>query len=91
MVAARNAAINIQASTDRRDVLPGADLVVITIGVGGRRAWEKDVFIPREFGIFQPVGDLVMPGGISRVNADGTRIAGYCSRYQIPLSGCNGS
>ena len=66
MVAARNAAINIQASTDRRDVLPGADLVVITIGVGGRRAWEKDVFIPREFGIFQPVGDSVMPGGISR-------------------------
>ena len=26
----------------------------------------QDVFIPRKYGIFQPVGDSVMPGGISR-------------------------
>ncbi len=36
------------------------------IGVGGRRAWEKDVLIPRQYDIFQPVGDSVMPGGTSR-------------------------
>lgn len=54
------------ASTDRRDVLSGADYVVSTIGVGGRRAWEKDVFIPRKYGIYQPVGDTIGPGGISR-------------------------
>jgi alpha-galactosidase len=66
MVEARGAEIPIQASTDRRDVLPGADVVVTTIGVGGRRGWEADVFIPRKYGIFQPVGDSVMPGGISR-------------------------
>ena len=66
MVVARGADIKIQASTERKDILPGADLVVITIGVGGRRGWEKDVFIPRKFGVFQPVGDSVMPGGISR-------------------------
>jgi alpha-galactosidase len=41
-------------------------VVVTTIGVGGRRAWEADVYIPRKYGIFQPVGDTVMPGGISR-------------------------
>ena len=35
-------------------------------GVGGRRAWEQDVFIPRRHGIYQPVGDSVMPGGSSR-------------------------
>ena len=66
MVEAKDAEIAIQASTDRREVLPGADVVVTTIGVGGRRAWEADVFIPRKYGIFQPVGDSVMPGGISR-------------------------
>ena len=58
--------IKITSSIERRELLPGADFVVATIGVGGRRAWEKDVFIPREFGIYQPVGDSVAPGGISR-------------------------
>jgi alpha-galactosidase len=66
MIEARSADIRIRASTDRRDLLPGSDYVVCTIGVGGRRAWEQDVFIPRGYGIFQPVGDSVMPGGISR-------------------------
>lgn len=66
MVAARQAAIRISASTDRRDVLPGADAVVCTVGVGGRRAWERDITIPGEHGIFQPVGDTTMPGGLSR-------------------------
>jgi len=56
----------ITATTERRDVLSGATVVTCTIGVGGRRAWEQDVFIPRKYGIYQPVGDSVMPGGISR-------------------------
>ena len=66
MIETKGAEIAVQASTDRRDVFPGADVVVTTIGVGGRRAWEADVFIPRKYGIYQPVGDSVMPGGISR-------------------------
>jgi alpha-galactosidase len=56
----------ITAAVDRRDVLDGATIIICTIGVGGRRAWEQDVFVPREFGIFQPVGDSVGPGGVSR-------------------------
>jgi alpha-galactosidase len=66
MVENKEAGIAISASTDRRDILPGADIVVSTIGVGGRRAWEADVFIPRKYGIYQPVGDSVMAGGVSR-------------------------
>ncbi len=66
MIQARGADLTLESSTDRRDVLPGADVVVVTIGVGGRRAWEADVVIPRKYGIYQPVGDTVMPGGISR-------------------------
>ena len=66
MVAQKGADIQITASTDRRQLLPGADFVVTTIAVGGRRAWEQDVKIPRKYNIYQPVGDSVMPGGISR-------------------------
>lgn len=66
MIEARQAPIQLSATTDRREALPDADVVVSTFGVGGRRAWEQDVFIPRKYGIFQPVGDSVMPGGISR-------------------------
>lgn len=66
MIEARQAPITMSATTDRREALAGADVVVCTFGVGGRRAWEQDVFIPRQHGIFQPVGDSVMPGGISR-------------------------
>jgi alpha-galactosidase len=58
--------IKITHSTDRRDLLPGADFVVTTIAVGGRKAWEQDVQIPRKYGIYQPVGDSIMPGGIAR-------------------------
>ena len=56
----------IVSTTDRREVLPGADFVVTTIAVGGRRGWELDIQVPRRHGIYQPVGDSVMPGGISR-------------------------
>ncbi|MGQ9523496.1 MAG: family 4 glycosyl hydrolase, partial [Armatimonadota bacterium] len=67
MLAARpEADIEVQADTDRRRVLPGADVVVTTIAVGGRRSWELDVTIPRKYGAFQPVGDTIMPGGLSR-------------------------
>jgi alpha-galactosidase len=66
MVDHTGAAVRVTATADRRSSLPGADVVVCTFGVGGRRAWEQDVFIPRRHGIYQPVGDSVLPGGISR-------------------------
>jgi alpha-galactosidase len=58
--------IMIESSTDRMDVLPGADYVIQTIAIGGMSAWEKDLNIPMKYGIVQPVGDSVGPGGISR-------------------------
>ena len=66
MVTEKNADIIISPTMERKEVLPNADVVVTTIAVGGRRAWENDVFIPRKYGINQPVGDTTMPGGISR-------------------------
>ena len=66
MLDARGSNLKLSASTDRRAVLEGATAVICTIGVGGREAWHQDVLIPRKYGIYQPVGDSVMPGGASR-------------------------
>ncbi len=66
MITAKKASITLRAAQDRRDVLPGATVVICTVGVGGRRAWEQDVFVPRRYGINMPVGDTVGPGGSSR-------------------------
>ncbi len=66
MIAASGAKIDLIAATHHKDVLPGATAVITTIGVGGRRAWEQDIFIPRKFGLYYAVGDTVGPGGTSR-------------------------
>jgi len=66
MIEAKNAPVRLSASVDRRDVLGNATAVICTVGVGGRRAWEQDVFIPRKYGLYYPVGDTVGPGGSSR-------------------------
>lgn len=66
MVEQQGADIVIESDTDRTRLLPGADVVVTTIAVGGRRAWEQDVTVPRKYGVFQPVGDSILPGGIAR-------------------------
>jgi alpha-galactosidase len=65
MIQGKQADIELEMSTDRCDVLPGADYVVATVGVGGRRAAEQDVFIPRKYGIYQAGNDTAMAGGIS--------------------------
>jgi len=66
LVEAYDAPVEISGSLDRKEVLPGADAVVSTIGVGGRRAWEKDVTIFRQFNIYQSTGDTYGAGGVSR-------------------------
>ncbi len=66
MLALKGVDFPIVSTTNRREVLANADFVVTTIAVGGRRGWELDVQVPRKHQIFQPVGDTMMPGGISR-------------------------
>ena len=66
MIAAKQAPIRLSASTERREVLKGASAVISAIGVGGRRAWEQDVFQARKYGISMPVGDTAGPCGTSR-------------------------
>ena len=56
----------IEATTDRHESLTGADFVVVTYQVGGLEAYTHDVEIPRRYGVDQPVGDTMGPGGVFR-------------------------
>lgn len=56
----------LSATTNLPTALRGADYVILTITVGGYDAMEHDLKIPYKYGIWQPVGDTVGPGGISR-------------------------
>lgn len=56
----------IETTTDRRRALDGADYVIVTFQVGGIDAYRLDVEIPRRYGIDQPVGDTLGPGGVFR-------------------------
>jgi alpha-galactosidase len=69
MVQARGAGdrVVVRADTDRTEVLPGSDFVVTCVGVGGRDAWLNDHEITMRHGIYQPVGDSILPGGVSRL------------------------
>lgn len=69
MVEARSVGwrVSVTATTDRRTALPGAGFVVTCVGVGGRDAWLLDHQTCQRHGVFQPVGDSIMPGGISRL------------------------
>src|ERR1700712_5257154 len=53
----------VQRTTDQREALRDADFVIITFQVGGVEAYRHDVEIPRRYGLDQPVGDTLGPGG----------------------------
>jgi alpha-galactosidase len=66
MVQVSGSKLKVDATTKRRYGLSDATAVITAIAVGGRMAWMRDVLIPRQYGIFQPVGDTASAGGASR-------------------------
>ena len=56
----------VTATTDRREVLKGADAVMVTILCGNTRVWQHDILIPKKYGIDTNVGDTRGPSGIFR-------------------------
>jgi alpha-galactosidase len=56
----------VEATTDRRAALRGADYVVTTFQQGGLEAYKLDIDIPRKYGVEQCVGDTLGPGGVFR-------------------------
>src|SRR6476646_7290759 len=60
------AGITVEATTDRRQALEGADYVVVCISTGAFESMRHDLEIPERYGIKQSVGDTVGPGGVMR-------------------------
>ena len=65
-VAAAEAPTRIEASTDRRDVLKGADFVVLTFADRGIHFRGVDCEASRKHGVYMCSGDTIGPGGIFR-------------------------
>ena len=66
LVEAEDSPLRVEATTDRREALRGADFVVAAISVGGMEAWAQDIEIPASYGVFTHVADSVGPGGVFR-------------------------
>lgn len=58
------------ASTDRRELLPGADFVITSISAGGGayhgHPFREEIEIPRKYGIEQCIADTVSVGAVFR-------------------------
>jgi alpha-galactosidase len=57
-------AIEIQATTDRKEALKNSKYVLCTVRIGGLEAFRTDVDIPLKYGVDQCVGDTLCAGGI---------------------------
>ena len=58
----------IELSTDRRDILPGADGVVTTIRVGNDQAELNELIIPKQYGVSINIGDTRGPSAVFRLS-----------------------
>ena len=58
--------LQVTTTTDLGAALDGAQFVVTAYSVGGFEAMRHDLVIPEAYGLPQPVGDSVGPGGIAR-------------------------
>ncbi|MAX24747.1 MAG: alpha-glucosidase/alpha-galactosidase [Phycisphaeraceae bacterium] len=54
----------VNATTDRREALPGSDYIVSCIEVSGTSCVEHDNDIPLKYGVDQCIGDTIGPGGL---------------------------
>ncbi|MDQ5853216.1 MAG: alpha-galactosidase [Chloroflexota bacterium] len=55
---------SVEATTDRREALPGSDFIVNSIEVAGLANVRHDYEIPMKYGVDQCIGDTIGPGGI---------------------------
>ncbi|NLS79813.1 MAG: hypothetical protein GXY76_21410 [Chloroflexi bacterium] len=66
LVAASGANLAVTASTDRRDVLPGADFVILAFADRGIHFRGLECRVSAKYGVLMHSGDTVGPGGIFR-------------------------
>ncbi len=68
----------VTSSTDRRNVLDGADFVVNSIEVAGLANVRHDYDIPLKYGVDQCIGDTIGPGGIFKALRTGPAWLDIC-------------
>ena len=66
LIDSRGLAARVEATTDRREAVRGADYVITTFQQGGLEAYAFDIEIPQRYGVEQCVGDTLGPGGVFR-------------------------
>jgi len=70
VIEAHNLPAKVVAGTDRRELLADADMVVLSVAIGGPAyhgpIFEAEMGIPRKYGVIQTVADTMGPGGIFR-------------------------
>lgn len=79
--AAGNYPAKIEATTDRKKALEGADGVVITVLTAGPEIFRTDVEIPARYGVDICVGDTRGPAGIFRFLRTAPVLLEICQRY----------
>jgi alpha-galactosidase len=69
-IEAHNLPTTVESSTDRTELLPGADFVITSVSVGGPAyagyPYKPEMLIPQKYGVDQAVGDTVGPGAVFR-------------------------
>jgi alpha-galactosidase len=66
IASARDIGLSARAASSLEEGLEGAEFVLSTLSVGGFASMACDIEIPYRYGVRQPVGDSVGPGGIFR-------------------------
>jgi alpha-galactosidase len=66
------------ATTNRREVMKGADAVCVTILCGHTDVWQHDILIPKKYGVDTNVGDTRGPSGIFRALRTIPTMLGIC-------------
>jgi alpha-galactosidase len=66
LIDTRKLKARVEATTDRREAIRGADYVITTFQQGGLEAYALDIDIPQKYGVEQCVGDTLGPGGVFR-------------------------
>ena len=66
LIASRDLPARVEATTDRREAVRGADYVITTFQQGGLEAYALDIELPLRYGVGQCVGDTLGPGGVFR-------------------------
>jgi len=58
-----NSKVTIEATTDRKDALVGANYVITAVAIKRMQLWEQDFYVPHTYGFRQVLGENGGPGG----------------------------